>query len=173
MRVVFGHKMRGVRNMKASGRKAGFTLVELIVVIAIMGVLAAIIVPTAVHFVGEAKAEKAVAEVHTIVDNIFVNIPNIESGSVPGQVGDGVNGSTVKLVLQKYIGKAEAGTLVKGEIVDAVVGEYTQRVLRITAISSITDQNGEISYSRDYPLNAGVVYTPFTVRATESDWTVL
>ena len=35
-------------------KKKGFTLVELIVVIAIIGVLAAIIVPTTLHFVNQA-----------------------------------------------------------------------------------------------------------------------
>lgn len=170
MRVVFGHKMRRVENMKVSGHKKGFTLVELIVVVAIIGVLAAIIVPTAVHFVGEAKAEKAVTEVHTIVDNIFVNIPNIESGSVPGQQDDAVDGTTVKLVLEKYIGTAEENTLVKGEIVDVEINGHSSQVLRLTAISPETDDNGQISYSRDYLLNPGVEYSPFQLRATDSGW---
>ena len=57
-----------MRNKLFRKSKKGFTLVELIVVIAIIGVLAAIIVPTTLHFVNEARDQAATEELDRVVN---------------------------------------------------------------------------------------------------------
>ena len=158
--------------MRANKHSKGFTLIELIVVMAIMGVLAAIVVPTTIHFVAESKAEKAVVEVHTIVDNIYVNIPNIESHSIHGQIGDAVDRDNIRLLLNTYIGNVEEDTVVQGTVINVGSGDTQHRVLRITAISPRSNDNGQISYSKDYELNPGVEYEeePFVITCTADGW---
>ena len=51
---------------KLAGKEKGFTLVELLVVIGIMGILAAIVVPSVTHFMGSGKSVSAQAELQNV-----------------------------------------------------------------------------------------------------------
>ncbi|MEG0006262.1 MAG: prepilin-type N-terminal cleavage/methylation domain-containing protein [Clostridium sp.] len=154
---------------KLKKRRKGFTLIEMVVVIAIVVIIAAIAIPQALKAINKSKASTDVANARTYSGEIMSKVANSEI-----VFGDGTgttkakNGTVVSL-----LGNAAEGKLVKGtfyykvmlagdtytvkETVDNVEKDVTKKVSEDTIFISIspTGTNNFVEANMIYPTASG------------------
>lgn len=85
-----------IKKLQALKAKKGFTLVELVVVIAIIGVLAAILIPTLMNVVTKAKVSGADQTAKYILDTVHEFLTDADANGY----GQKLDGSIVQLTLE-------------------------------------------------------------------------
>ncbi len=71
------------RDKRGSRQEAGFTLMELLVVLAIIGLLAVLVAPRVIQYLGGAKVDTATVQIDRLAG--VLDLYRLETGSYPSQ----------------------------------------------------------------------------------------
>lgn len=133
---------------------------ELIVVIAIIGVLAAIVVPTTLHFVDEARVEAAQVEVTSVMNSLQTNLLTLATSAGGGVVE--INGTAAAGILNNYCKDVSEGM----KAVLSVEADGKTVTFTVTSPEDVED-------SRSFTLPNAFTADAFTVIHNGTQWAVV
>jgi general secretion pathway protein G len=72
-----------MKHLNARRRKSGFTLIEILVVVVILAILAAVVVPNVIHKIGEGRISAAISDISSF--KTALQLYSVDTGQFPTQ----------------------------------------------------------------------------------------
>ena len=116
----------------------GFTLIELLIVVAILGVLAAIVIPNVGRFIGRGKTEAAATELASIQSAVFSMMVDNALATLSLDRAGGATNATKRMDLFPGSVYKLYGMNVSGTIVNYVASINTTGTYYVDALGTVT-----------------------------------
>lgn len=117
----------------------GFTLIELLIVVAILGVLAAIVIPNVGRFIGRGKTEAAATELASVQAAVFSMMVDRSLAALPG-LRDTTN-ATANMIVFPLAAYPLYGANVSGTIINYVASNTTTGTYYVDVMGTVTQNS--------------------------------